>query len=500
MRKTLLFIIISLFSASVYGQISNRLLVSQNNLQNVNPDNLVFTLPPTDNRFMVVNKNSIRFNFNQILFLTDSIKFIGDARYKGISWLPSWSDVSGKPNIFPSDISSVSGLQTALDGKQAVGSYLTTSYIPTWSSISGKPTFATVASSGLYSDLSGLPTIPTNNNQLTNGAGYLTAETDPIWTTDKTSYRTKVQNDGLYQPIGSYLTSETDPTVPTYAKGLSAFSVIKASTDVLYKGIGYSPSSGEIISALGYTPYNGTTNPNGYISSVPAQSFASLTGKPTTLSGYGITDAATSSALTSGLAAKQNLVSLTTTGSGAATFNQSTGALNIPTGTSYTAGTGIGISSGVITNTAPDQTVSISGGTSIGVSGTYPSFTINNNAPYVLPTINSATRSLNSNFTISATKQAQVAYTISLSVTNPLLVGTSSAAAYLEYSVNAGSTWVPVSDALISSGVGVAVAVAITNTQSQIVSGTIPANALVRIRTATSGTASLVYVRGQETY
>lgn len=43
--------------------------------------------------------------------------------------------------------------------------------------------------------------------------------------------------------------------------------------------------------SLGFTPYN-ATNPNGYISSVPAQSFASLTGKPTTLSGYGITDAA----------------------------------------------------------------------------------------------------------------------------------------------------------------------------------------------------------------
>lgn len=45
----------------------------------------------------------------------------------------------------------------------------------TWSAISGKPSFATVATSGKYSDLSGLPTIPTNNNQLTNGAGYITS-------------------------------------------------------------------------------------------------------------------------------------------------------------------------------------------------------------------------------------------------------------------------------------------------------------------------------------
>ena len=33
---------------------------------------------------------------------------------------------------------------------------------------------STVATSGAYSDLSGLPTVPTNNNQLTNGAGYTT--------------------------------------------------------------------------------------------------------------------------------------------------------------------------------------------------------------------------------------------------------------------------------------------------------------------------------------
>lgn len=50
-------------------------------------------------------------------------------------------------------------------------------------------------------------------------------------------------------------------------------------------------SSGDVSTALGYTPYNGSSNPNGFITSIPAQSFSSLTGKPTTLSGYGITDA-----------------------------------------------------------------------------------------------------------------------------------------------------------------------------------------------------------------
>ena len=50
------------------------------------------------------------------------------------------------------------------------------------------------------------------------------------------------------------------------------------------------------------------------------------------------------------------------------------------------AGTGISVSetsAGVltVTNTAPDQTVSISGGTGISTSGTYPNFTVTNTAP-----------------------------------------------------------------------------------------------------------------------
>ena len=41
--------------------------------------------------------------------------------------------------------------------------------------------------------------------------------------------------------------------------------------------------------ATTYYPLSG--NPSGFLTSIPAQSFSSLTGKPTTLAGYGITDA-----------------------------------------------------------------------------------------------------------------------------------------------------------------------------------------------------------------
>lgn len=90
-----------------------------------------------------------------------------------------------------------------------------------------------------YNDLINKPVIPTNNNQLTNGAGYLTSYT------------------------------ETDPTVPSYAKGLSSFAAIKLDTDPLYKSSSYVPTWGEITSK----PTFATVATSG--------AYADLSGKPT---------------------------------------------------------------------------------------------------------------------------------------------------------------------------------------------------------------------------
>ena len=90
----------------------------------------------------------------------------------------AWADITGKPATFaPSAhahvIADVTGLQTALDGKQASGSYAAASHTHTasaitdfsaaalaavtWSTLTGKPSFATVATTGAYSDLTGTP-------------------------------------------------------------------------------------------------------------------------------------------------------------------------------------------------------------------------------------------------------------------------------------------------------------------------------------------------------
>jgi hypothetical protein len=77
--------------------------------------------------------------------------------------------------------------------------------------------------------------------------------------------------------------------------------------------------------------------------------------------------------------------------------------------TAISAGTGISYdnTTGVVTNAAPDQTVALTDGTAIDVTGTYPNFTINNTAPDQTVVLNAGTGISTSgtypNFTITNT-------------------------------------------------------------------------------------------------
>ena len=99
---------------------------------------------------------------------------------------------------------------------------------------------------GAYSSLSGKPTIPTNTNQLTNGSGFITSETEPAFTasvahgidsTDITYWNNKSDFDGAYSSLsgkpslfsgayadlsgkptlfsGSYVDLSNKPSIPT---------------------------------------------------------------------------------------------------------------------------------------------------------------------------------------------------------------------------------------------------------------------------------------------
>ena len=93
----------------------------------------------------------------------------------------SWTEITSKPTSFtPSSHThtkaDITNFPTSLPASD-VYSWAKASSKPSysWTEITSKPSFATVATSGSYTDLSNKPTIPTNTNQLTNGAGFITS-------------------------------------------------------------------------------------------------------------------------------------------------------------------------------------------------------------------------------------------------------------------------------------------------------------------------------------
>lgn len=119
--------------------------------------------------------------------------------YRPDTWVPSWSDITGKPSTFnpashthgANEISkmtnytkgtttsaiaatdtlnqAISKLEVALDGKSNTHThpYRSNTWVPAWSDVTNKPTFATVATSGSYADLTNKPTIHTINDSTT---------------------------------------------------------------------------------------------------------------------------------------------------------------------------------------------------------------------------------------------------------------------------------------------------------------------------------------------
>lgn len=82
--------------------------------------------------------------------------------------------LSNVDNTADADKPISSAVQAALDTKAGTSGLATVATTGAYADLSGKPALATVATSGSYADLSNQPAIPTNNNQLINGAGYIT--------------------------------------------------------------------------------------------------------------------------------------------------------------------------------------------------------------------------------------------------------------------------------------------------------------------------------------
>lgn len=260
---------------------------------------------------------------------------------------------------------------------------------------------------------------------------------------------------------------------------------------------------------------------------------AQILGKPTTLSGYGITDAYPSTGnpsgfltgITSGQVAgalgftpyssanpsafvnqtgARSAVTLTTTGTaGAATYNSTTGALNIPnyapgtgTVTSITAGTGL--TGGAITTSG---TISMP---NTGTAGSYSGVTTDAQGRVTAGTNRSqaaASRALNSAFQVSATRDAIVSYSVQLTVTASI-TGGQNGDVVLEIATDSGFTTGVQTVAIAGLGQTYTLAIALAGVQPQtgVVSGVVPAGYYARMRTANNTGAPTYAVRaGQET-
>lgn len=123
-----------------------------------------------------------------------------------------------------------------------------------------------------------------------------------------------------------------------------------------------------------------------------------------------------------------------------------------------------------------------------GTAGTYNRVTTDAKGRVTSGAVDSsyvATRSFNTNFTISSTRASLAIYSVQIT-SNAGNTGT----VYLEYSADT-TTWVEASrTANTSNGVG--------NTQISTLYGRIPANYFVRLRSVTGGT-TITFISGQET-
>ena len=123
--------------------------------------------------------NAVKTRYNVLVEGTMAMKKLGTGGSGG-----GGGTASGSIRVYLGDVAydSKNGVVN-LPAYPSLAGYATESWVNnkgyltavTWDIVIEKPSFATVATSGKYSDLSGLPTIPTNNNQLTNGAGYITS-------------------------------------------------------------------------------------------------------------------------------------------------------------------------------------------------------------------------------------------------------------------------------------------------------------------------------------
>lgn len=297
--------------------------------------------------------------------------------------------------------------------------------------------------------------------------------------------------------------------------------------------------------ATGATGQTGATGPQGVKGDPGTTDWFGITNKPTTLAGFGITDAVSQTALSSSLsnyattsslssyattaslsnyATTANLANYATTSAlssglagkyaqpGGTTAQYIRGDGSLATLDAYPAGTN---PANYLTSISASQVTTALGFTPLTQAGTRSAISLTttgsgaatyNSATGVInvPTPQTAqarvfanpTRALNTAFQISATRDAQVVYTVDISVTSVLLAG-ASGRAYLDYADDSAFTTNVVT--INSSPNATGGVLNVTNLGGGNVTGIIPAGKYARIRTVNvSGTPTFTFQGSQE--
>lgn len=116
------------------------------------------------------------------------------------------------------------------------------------------------------------------------------------------------------------------------------------------------------------------------------------------------------------------------------------------------------------------------------------------------PSNTTVTRPLNgTTFTPSTTKTAFLKYNIKISCTASI-GSASDGKVSLQHSIDGGANWIDDGEIENSNTVTLALTLNAVTIQSGFIIANVPANALCRMNSTTSGTTTITYIRGFETY
>ena len=144
-----------------------------------------------------------------------------------------------------------------------------------------------------HSDLQPLDADLTSIGGLTGTIGYLKKTATNTWTLDNSTFLTGITGSMVTTALTFTPYNSTNPAGYVTSSGVSSAisSALTGYATTASLGTYLTGITGSMVtSALGYTPYNGSTNPSGFITSSALSGYWYSGNHPTTLSGYGITD------------------------------------------------------------------------------------------------------------------------------------------------------------------------------------------------------------------